>query len=1624
MPRSTVPDILNKYIERLFKDIFDAKISEAYQDVITRYKALREDTDLAFQEKVMESLLDIKKDKAEIVELLFPALQDIATRLEDLADATKAVLTELQVREKFRSYRKNLKPTNTHQRQLDATTQPLRRGIAAAHRCQWLFTHKHYQSWERPAPKPCAKKKDDPATDPTGETPAQSPTNLLYLKGRAGFGKSVILASVIERLQKGQMENTYNPSQHTTDKNQAEKYPVLFFFFKRGDDSTQLTSRAFSNLVTQLFHEEHAKTKEDMEKFISAIDSVSAASKKDGRVMGRADTESSEEAPPITSNQDILKLESLASAIERTVYIVIDGIDECIDYEAEGLVSELIKLGRSKKANLKIIISSREDMNLEAQFAKDGDYEGQEQLKSAASQASDSDSESEVQVPVLHVAYDDTVIFTVTKEANSEDMKTYLNYSLRELMRRRQPGASKKKSDRHWQNESNPRQRKLDAIIRKIAELIQKRSDGMFTYSAMVITNIGQPSPLSLRERLENLPDGMNALYSRQLEALTGAERKLVTLALKRIIWSPTDMGTVEIAEEFKQMYIREHEARKDDGIDDYDSDGVDGSVSGDDDLEENPTADRDQAVGQLPTRPPLHRKDTSPGENPIDKAMRNPEIADTIFHLDTAAAGRDIFKLANDKQTIDLIHKSVRDWYETESAKAADRDCRIESVASLFSRDSDSGELKLTLPIPWIVLKGQSEATELQSEKDAQLDILIYIMQVLTHPRFQATYLPYYEPPKKPEEVEKPTESKAEDGAAPGTDGSPTGKNEQSSDDSAQEFRNSDSASEDQKSENMSTEDSKPSQTTDFDESGVAKEGDTEQTFHKGRWRCEIHQWIHHMRRVGELWPRSERGRNNKKWMELEGLLRKFSEPKNFRRWFIQYVQFEENESLERACEKTVGMDLIHVTAYFGLEALMEFLINEAATNVMKVSRHGEIALHYKQMFYLPDMIKLMLEHKADVNLKTPDGETPLAVCLQAKEFSYHPVSHDSEPVKKLIQSLKHLISYGADVNVALPSGERSLQALIAIGDESLFNLVMERKSPGPEVDVTLADGNQRTALHSVWTYISLAPSAQVSIARKLLEAGANPNAQDCDSKAPLLEAVLSGNKEGVELLLEDRYGVDINDEDVDGLTALITLAGPEYRRRKITDAQALELINILIGHGADLKLRAKSGWTALMSSILNERWDIANALITAHSKEQENDHSYLMQTDINDETVLHAAASNRFAGIDIAKFVLKNLTAEETSNLIEQKEPSKGLTALHKAVCSQNFDFAAYLLECGAKSSVDSEGESAADAFFKYWMDSKNTDYSYYSSFDPMSEIWTRLYTTMLPNDSNNVYLHYAITVGSKELIEKLAQAGIDPFKKDSANWDAFDWAYAYNRQEMMQECFPNIEVDYQNRNVDQKDTFNPITGWDVKRSHNAFKFPEIDTICEVSEDDDIDYGYNKSAFGSCSCGQCVKTRMSGFVAVANSPIPPYAEQFYYEITITSANKAEGSTLAVGLVGEGAPSYQMPGFDYKDYATYGLQSDQGATVLGSFEDGVEDNITYGAGDTVGCGYSKPNQTVFWTLNGRRLGYQHERKDVCYRRLYPAIGAKGWFSASANFGNDPNKPFMWKGFWGAAKDS
>jgi len=331
-------------------------------------------------------------------------------------------------------------------------------------------------------------------------------------------------------------------------------------------------------------------------------------------------------------------LERVAKELEKPLYIVVDAVDECADYEGKELIPRLLKLTQSTIATIKVITSSREDVNLEEANRDRADH-------------------------VVHQKDLKSTILFLNKDMNALDMEIYLNKELEAL----------------WERGMR-RDRKQDALtiaheLNSIVTTIKKKAEEKFTYAAMVIVSLQQPYEYSLAEKLRQLPDGMDGLYKKSLESLTNQERKLVVIALLRIVWGFVNVTTVEIAEQFKRVY--DHAAS---------------------------TSERamllDTACENKKIDDNYHTElSSSSNYDPLD----DPEIQDTIFHL--KRAGRDFFKFGNSASgsnlnTIDVIHKSIRDWVENEAKQVLLWQKKISAIGSLFPHDNQ-GQLQITIPVP-----------------------------------------------------------------------------------------------------------------------------------------------------------------------------------------------------------------------------------------------------------------------------------------------------------------------------------------------------------------------------------------------------------------------------------------------------------------------------------------------------------------------------------------------------------------------------------------------------------------------------------------------------------------------------------------------------------------------------------------------------------------------------------------------------------------------------------------------------------------------------------------------------------------------------------------------------------
>ena len=232
--------------------------------------------------------------------------------------------------------------------------------------------------------------------------------------------------------------------------------------------------------------------------------------------------------------------------------------------------------------------------------------------------------------------------------------------------------------------------------------------------------------------------------------------------------------------------------------------------------------------------------------------------------------------------------------------------------------------------------------------------------------------------------------------------------------------------------------------------------------------------------------------------------------------------------------------------------------LVLDAGANVNAKDGNEATPLHWAACD--PNRVRLLLEHRADVNAKTKLGRTPLLVatsCTSAYE------------------SVKMLIAKGADVNAAEPQqGTTPLINAAGFGGPRMVNLLLDA---GAKPDV--ADMAGTTPLQNAVGY------NDVKLVRRLLDAGAKVNSKNSfagkvrngdialKQLTPLMNAAPFGTPEIIQVLLD--AGADVKMRDVRGMTPLMMAVA--------SDNQDARVVKLLIERGSDANAKAENGETVM---------------------------------------------------------------------------------------------------------------------------------------------------------------------------------------------------------------------------------------------------------------------------------------------------------------------------------------------------------------------------------------------------------------------------------------------------------
>ncbi|KUL86888.1 hypothetical protein ZTR_05366 [Talaromyces verruculosus] len=614
---------------------------------------------------------------------------------------------------------------------------------------------------------------------------------------------------------------------------------------------------------------------------------------------------------------------------------------------------------------------------------------------------------------------------------------------------------------------------------------------------------------------------------------------------------------------------------------------------------------------------------------------------------------------------------------------------------------------------------------------------------------------------------------------------------------------------------------------------------------------------------------------------------------------------------------------------------------------------------LHYAATHGHLSIVERLLELGVDIDPIDEQGETPLHKAC----FNGH------------TETARQLLFRGANPNVQSKSGRRPLH--LGADSESVVRVLTDHKA---EIDAQ--SNNGWTALmQAVWW------GSEPSM-RTLLELGANINLQNTVGETALHLAELEYNSRLSSVLLNE--SADVSVTDMFGNTPLHYAARcSEDVDTKITD---------LLAQNAFIEARDEKGRTPLHLALLEGTTNAVDTLIR---------HKADFQTkDADDQTCLSLAVQNRRYGPEMIKLLLQAAVGTELLS-IENKAAAFRIA----------FDF------CDAAMVLAQD------------------DRRIFQEFENLSTI-----------------VNECIKHGDMDAAAKFVTLGANPYYQGNGSISSFERAAHLAREidEFLQICLDNrrpspdcqfqilrVALEYGWTNTRRDDEIGGLTsetidrdGWhlhDFYAQHNipfplgsAYNKPThallptrfiVPEFWELTQSD-----FNKFTF-SPDFKQVGHRNPSIDVSVrADHPFPPRnAGIQYFEIKLLHHDNTElhsAPIVGIGLTSEYSDlSHGFPGWLSQPFSM-GYHNDDGCIYesSGGNESSKGTGRFYQQGDVVGCGISWNEESVYYTLNGERIG-DFQTKNI-YRKLYPVVTLRQHpCTFQVNFGDgwdDKGAPFMY----------
>ena len=284
---------------------------------------------------------------------------------------------------------------------------------------------------------------------------------------------------------------------------------------------------------------------------------------------------------------------------------------------------------------------------------------------------------------------------------------------------------------------------------------------------------------------------------------------------------------------------------------------------------------------------------------------------------------------------------------------------------------------------------------------------------------------------------------------------------------------------------------------------------------------------------------------------------------------YWVTHAQFERASSfLRKAMEYLFDLERPYFGAWLELHDIdthPKFDSSSPLFYVVVSTKSSATPLYYAALCGFKDLVEhLVVKYPQHVNTKGGHYLTPFVAAMAGRHF----------------QIVELLRQNGADVNVRRDDGEAPLLSAASFGDLEIVQALLDYK-----VDVNARGGfNNWSPVHcaSFGNPFSATshsgPQLLPDVARLLLEHGAVVNVQDNNGATPLHVSAEVGTVEVARVLLE--YGANIGAEDKKGRTPLHETAGDQTYG---VDYGRVEVARVLLEHGANVAAKDDKGKTPM---------------------------------------------------------------------------------------------------------------------------------------------------------------------------------------------------------------------------------------------------------------------------------------------------------------------------------------------------------------------------------------------------------------------------------------------------------